>query len=151
MATESKQGTSKTTRSKKSVPRTASNSVSQKKKLNTTTGSGDSKKGPATKKSSSQSKSKSKTPAKKSKALPKKTSKLYTLAGDLLISTAGITISSKRKGPVKTPELYIDEEGRAFNRAPINVDEDGVVRIVLLEGEQVELLLKLMGLVGDAK
>jgi len=90
-------------------------------------------------------------PKSKSRPIPKKTSKLYTLAGDLLISTAGITISSRRKGPIKTPELYIDEEGRAFNRAPINVDEDGVMRIVLLEGEQVELLLKIMGLVGDAK
>ena len=47
----------------------------------------------------------------------------------------------------RTPEMVVDENGIAFAKSIMRADQDGVQCIIKLDAEQVELLLKILGVV----
>lgn len=75
----------------------------------------------------------------------KKGNKLYSLNGELTIDHIVINIIAGK--PFVTPEVVLDAHGNAFAKSVLDVDQGGVRSIVKMDAEQVELILKTLGVV----
>jgi hypothetical protein len=73
---------------------------------------------------------------------------MYSLDGELNLTTVAVEIKEGIALPARAGDIYIDSEKRAYHQSAIELDENGKKTICLLDGEQVEILLKLLGIVN---
>lgn len=85
---------------------------------------------------------------KKSKkaVVKKKKSKLYSLLGELTITTSACPpiAGGKRNEVFESKTMVLDSLGNMFMPTTLDITVDGHKKIVMLDAKQVELLLKLL-------
>jgi hypothetical protein len=82
----------------------------------------------------------------------KKPGKLYSIIGELKISTGEAPQIQLPKGETtfKTAEMLVDSNGDMFTKASLDIQIDDKRVINVLDAEQVELLLKLLRVIDYA-
>ena len=74
---------------------------------------------------------------------------LYTMSGELEVLTAPAPpVVSETKGPYRTSDIVVDEDANVFSKAALTISLNGKPLVRLMDAEQVELLLKLVGMVS---
>lgn len=73
---------------------------------------------------------------------------LFSVSGDLQLGKSETRLQTR--GVVDSPDFRVDEHRRAFVRSTLYIDTEQDHQVVVLSARQVELLLKLLGVVPYA-